>query len=71
MPKPNKLVDTQSKLVAVQDIYGNTYEILIPADVSGDISGSLGAGITILPIEGDSDTPEVNPHNLKKSRTIK
>ncbi len=65
MPKPNKLVDTQSKLVAVQDIYGNTYEILIPADVSGDISGSLGAGITILPIEGDSDTPEVNPHNLK------
>ena len=56
MPKPNKLVDTQSKLVAVQDIYGNTYEILIPADVSGDISGSLGAGITILPIEGDSET---------------
>ncbi|MFR9149131.1 MAG: RHS repeat-associated core domain-containing protein [Hungatella sp.] len=61
MPKPNKLVDTQSKLVAVQDIYGNTYEILIPEDVSGDISGSLGAGITILPIEGD--------YNSKLSKT--
>lgn len=65
----------QYREALVQDVYGNTYEVLVPAEIADGaaVDGSVGAGMVILPMEGegDSETGDINLDNKPSAHSNK